>query len=65
MVHHEQNQTFVFLAIECVLELILEGFWSRDGGVFGSQMAFRSDFESKCYKVCKSGGAEVVWQPPP
>ena len=48
-----KNQTFVLFAIECVWELIFEGFCSRDGGIFESQLAFRSDFESKCYNGCK------------
>ena len=42
-----------------------KGFWVWNGGIFGSQSAFRSDFESKYYKVYKPGGVGVVCQPPP
>ena len=48
-----KNQTSVLFAIECVWKLILEGFWGPVGSNFGFPSAFRSDFESKCYKVCK------------
>ena len=41
----------MLLAIECVCEWILKGFWAWHGSIVGSQLAFRSDFESKCYKV--------------
>ena len=59
-----KNQSFVLFAIECVRESILEGFWGWDGAIFASQLAFRSDFGSKCYKVCKSGGVESISNPP-
>ena len=60
-----KNQSFVLFAIECVWKWILDGFWSLIGDNFDSQVAVRSDFESKCYKVCKSGGVGVVCPPSP
>ena len=55
----------MLLIIECVWNVIVEGFSAWDGGMFGSQLAFRSDFESKCYKVCKSRGVGCNLLPPP
>ena len=60
-----KNQSFVLFAIECVWKWILDGFWGLIGDNFGSQVAVRSDFESKCYKVCKSEGSESFGTPPP
>ena len=60
-----KSQIFVLVAIEWVWKSMLEGFWGRNGSIFGFKLTFRSDFESKCYKVWFLSGAEVVWLPPP
>ena len=44
---------------------ILEAFWAPVGSNCGFELAFRSDFDSNCYKVWFLRGAEVICQPPP
>ena len=46
-----KNQIFVFFAIECVCDSILDGFCAQVEGNSGFQLEIRSNFESNCYKV--------------
>ena len=54
----------MLFAIECVCGSILGGFWARVGGIFGPQLELRSDFESRCYKVCFLRGVGTIAPPP-
>ena len=60
-----KNQAVVLFVIECVWKSIWDGFWGMIRANFGSLVAFRSDFESKRYKVCKCGGVGCNLLPPP